>query len=128
LQKKSAIKVWYLSPIICVREVSAQRGEEGMIEKINKVFGVNPVSAVKQKKSPNFEDALKFNDDDIAVSSFAREMANISNELAKVPEIREDKVRELKRQIEEGSYKPDLEVLAERLIWAGINKSEDNVL
>ena len=96
-----------------------------MIEKIEKVFGISPVGAVKQKKGPVFGEALKSKDDDLAVSAFAREMANISNELAKVPEIREDKVQELKSQIEEGSYKPDLKILAERLIWAGINKNEE---
>jgi negative regulator of flagellin synthesis FlgM len=96
-----------------------------MIEKIEKVFGVSPVSAVKQRKSPVFGEALKSKDDDLAVSDFAREMANISSELAKVPEIREDKVQELKSQIEAGSYNPDLKILAERLVWAGINKSEE---
>jgi flagellar biosynthesis anti-sigma factor FlgM len=52
-------------------------------------------------------------------------MANISNELAKIPDVREDRVRDLKRQIEDGSYSVDLDALAKRLVWAGINRIEE---
>lgn len=96
-----------------------------MIEKINEITGVSPVVGIKQKRGvPGFQDESSSATDGLAVSSFAREMANISAELAKVPEIREERVAELKKQIDEGSYKPNLNALAERLVWAGINKTE----
>jgi negative regulator of flagellin synthesis FlgM len=95
-----------------------------MIEKINELSGVNPVGGVKHKKGFLFEEG-QASKDDLAVSPFAREMANISSELAKIPDIREDVVRDLKRRIAEGSYNPDLNALAQRLVWAGINRIEE---
>ncbi|MDR3254726.1 MAG: flagellar biosynthesis anti-sigma factor FlgM [Synergistaceae bacterium] len=95
-----------------------------MIEKLNDISGVSPVSGVKAKRGAWFDDTRESRDG-FAVSEFAREMANISTELAKVPEVREDKVRDLKRQIEAGAYNPDLDALAKNLIWAGINRTED---
>ena len=97
-----------------------------MIEKINELSGVSPITGVKQKRGvAGFADEGTTGQDGLAVSSFAREMASISAELAKIPEIREDKVADLKKQIDEGAYKPDLNALAGRLIWAGINKTEE---
>ncbi|MDR1515013.1 MAG: flagellar biosynthesis anti-sigma factor FlgM [Synergistaceae bacterium] len=95
-----------------------------MIEKINDISGVSPASGIKLKKGAR-QDETAFSQDGLAVSSFAREMANISNELAKIPDVREDRVGDLKRQIEEGSYSIDLDALAKRLVWAGINRIEE---
>jgi anti-sigma28 factor (negative regulator of flagellin synthesis) len=97
-----------------------------MIEKINDVTGVGAVGSVKSRRGFGYgSDETAFGSDGLAVSSFAREMANISFELGRVPEVREDKVNDLKRQIDEGAYSPDLKALAGRLVWAGINKFED---
>jgi len=95
-----------------------------MIEKINDISGISPVGGVKAKRGAWLDEASEAQDG-FAVSAFAREMANISSELAKIPEVREDKVRDLKRQIEEGTYNPDLKALAGNLIWAGINRIEE---
>ena len=97
-----------------------------MIDKINEVQGAAHVNGVKSKRwgLQGAEEAA-LAQDGLAVSPFAREMANISAEMAKVPEVREDKVRDLKRQVEEGTYNPDLNALAARLVWAGINRIED---
>ena len=96
-----------------------------MIEKINEVSGVSPVNGVKPRKGAGYGPEGESVSDGLAVSPFAREMANISLEMSRVPEVREDKVRDLKRQIDEGVYNPDLRELAGRLIWAGINRIED---
>lgn len=97
-----------------------------MIEKINEMSGVNPVGGVKAKRGGAYgADGVASGQDDLAVSAFAREMATISNEMSKVPEVRADKVDDLKRQIDEGTYNPDLTSLAARLVWAGINRIED---
>jgi negative regulator of flagellin synthesis FlgM len=95
-----------------------------MIEKINEISGVSSIGGVKLKRSGQ-PGELQGSQDGLAVSSFAREMANIAGELAKVPDVREDRIRDLKQQVEEGSYNPDLNALAKRLIWAGINRIED---
>ncbi|MDR1965838.1 MAG: flagellar biosynthesis anti-sigma factor FlgM [Synergistaceae bacterium] len=97
-----------------------------MIEKINDISGVGAVGKAKSRRGVAFgyDDAVT-GSDGLAVSPFAREMANISLELGKIPEVREDRVKDLKRQVDEGRYNPDLNALAGRLLWAGINKVED---
>ncbi|MDR1509561.1 MAG: flagellar biosynthesis anti-sigma factor FlgM [Synergistaceae bacterium] len=97
-----------------------------MIEKVNDAAAVGSVGGVKHRKGvgSGAEGDVLWSDG-LAVSQFAREMANISFELGKIPEVREDRVRDLKRQVEEGKYDPDLKALAGRLLWAGINKTED---
>jgi negative regulator of flagellin synthesis FlgM len=97
-----------------------------MIEKINDVTGVGSVGGVKPRGGARYgTEGDSSWSDGLAVSPFAREMANISFELSKIPEVREDRVRDLKRQVEEGKYDPDLRALAGRLLWAGINRTED---
>ena len=95
-----------------------------MIEKINDIAGISPLSGVRLKKDLR-PGEMPYTQDGLAVSPFAREMANISSELAKIPEVREDQVRDLKRQVDDGSYKVDLDALAKRLVWAGINRIEE---
>ncbi|MDR3164638.1 MAG: flagellar biosynthesis anti-sigma factor FlgM [Synergistaceae bacterium] len=96
-----------------------------MIEKINELTGVGSVSGVQKRRDSSFGAEKETSADGFVVSDFAREMANISLELNKIPEVREDRVKDLKRQVEEGTYAPNLEALADRLIWAGINRIED---
>ena len=96
-----------------------------MIEKINGLAGVGSVNDIKKHRGFGFGSDGEISADGLAVSAFAREMANISFELNKVPDVREDRVKDLKRQVEEGTYEPNLKALAGRLIWAGINKIED---
>ena len=96
-----------------------------MIEKINELGGVGAVNSIKSRKGAGYGPDEVSAADGLAVSPFAREMANISLEMSRIPEVREDKVEDLKRRIDEGNYNPDLRELAGRLVWAGINKIED---
>ncbi|MDR3281108.1 MAG: flagellar biosynthesis anti-sigma factor FlgM [Synergistaceae bacterium] len=97
-----------------------------MIEKINDVAGVSSVGSTKPRSRASYGSGeFSVAEDGLAVSPFAREMANISFELSKVPEVREDRIKDLKSQIDEGRYNPDLNALAGRLLWAGINKIEN---
>ena len=96
-----------------------------MIEKINEVGGVGALSGVKARRGAGYGPDGESAADGLAVSQFAREMANISQEMSRIPDVRDDKIKDLKRRIDEGSYNPDLRELAGRLVWAGINKIED---
>ena len=96
-----------------------------MIEKIGELGGVGAVNGVKSRRGAGYGPEGENVADGLAVSPFAREMANISFEMSRIPEVREDKIKDLKRQIDEGTYNPDLRELAGRLVWAGINKIED---
>jgi negative regulator of flagellin synthesis FlgM len=95
-----------------------------VIEKINALTGVGSVNDIKKHRDGGFG-TEGTSADELAVSAFAREMAKISVELNKIPDVREDRVKDLKRQVEDGTYDPNLRTLASRLIWAGINKIED---
>jgi flagellar biosynthesis anti-sigma factor FlgM len=96
-----------------------------VIEKINELTGVGSVGGVKKRRDAGFGSEGETSADGLALSPFAREMAKISLEMSKIPEVREDRVKDLKRQVEEGAYDPNLNALAGRLIWAGINRIED---
>lgn len=96
-----------------------------MIDKIHEVQSSMSVNGVKRKMGLHGQEENAQALDGFAVSPFAREWANISTEMSKIPDVREDKVADLKRRIEEGSYKVDVEGLAARLVWAGINRIED---
>ncbi|MDR0765023.1 MAG: flagellar biosynthesis anti-sigma factor FlgM [Synergistaceae bacterium] len=96
-----------------------------MIEKISGLTGAGAVNDIKKRHGVGVGYDGETSVDGLAVSSFAREMAKISFELSKIPDVREDRVKDLKRRVEEGTYAPNLEALAGRLIWAGINKIED---
>ena len=96
-----------------------------VIEKINGLTGVSSVSDVKKRRNIGFGTEGETSADGLAVSAFAREMANITAELNKIPEMREDRIKDLKRQVGDGTYEPNLQALAGRLIWAGINRIED---
>jgi len=99
-----------------------------MIDKINEISVGGQVGGVKGKRGTwlDYEsERVSGQGDGVAVSSFARELANIANEMSKTPEVREAKVDEIRGQIENGEYNPNLRALAQRLVWAGITRSED---
>ena len=94
-----------------------------MIDRIQRVYGNQPVERTAPRRrtdavSPGGADAL-------SVSPFARELAQATGELKKLPEVRQDRVEDLRRQVESGTYQPDLKAVAARLVWAGILKPED---
>lgn len=99
-----------------------------MIDKINEISGAGAVGGVRGKRGTWLDsetDGQAMSGDGLAVSPFARELANVANELSKVPEVREAKVEQIKKQIETDTYNPDMRALAQRLVWAGITRSED---
>ena len=52
-------------------------------------------------------------------------MAKASAELKKIPDVREDLVKDLKGQIAGGTYAPDMKKVANSLIAAGLMKLEE---
>ena len=54
--------------------------------------------------------------DSVRISNHAREVSRITAEVGKVPDIREDRVRELKAAIEAGTYKVSGHDVAEKMI------------
>ena len=54
--------------------------------------------------------------DSLQLSDQARQMLQAREAVTKVPDVRQDKVSELRRGIEQGTYKPDYELIARRLL------------
>ena len=54
--------------------------------------------------------------DTVVLSDTAKKVQEAQNQLAEIPDIREDKVAELKEQIENGTYNMDEEKIAGKII------------
>jgi negative regulator of flagellin synthesis FlgM len=54
--------------------------------------------------------------DTVVLSDTAKKVQEAQNQLAEIPDIREDKVAELKEQIENGTYNIDEEKIAGKII------------
>ncbi|QVL35289.1 flagellar biosynthesis anti-sigma factor FlgM [Aminirod propionatiphilus] len=94
-----------------------------MIDRIQKVYGVGAIDPVKRRtgqKSQTEGTAEGGGSDGLEVSAFGRELTKALGELRTIPDVRVDKVRELKDQIESGTYRVDSLGLASRLIEAGL--------
>ncbi|MTI80220.1 MAG: flagellar biosynthesis anti-sigma factor FlgM [Firmicutes bacterium] len=82
-------------------------------------FGNNPINAYKsqaKKTNQTNNENIKSKGDSVEISKTAKETAKYQAEMKKMPDIREDKVRELKERIENGTYKPSVEKIAEGMI------------
>lgn len=69
-------------------------------------------TAPKAKKA----EGMKFEEDKIEISSQAREIQVAMKALKEVPDVREEKVNEIRAQIKNGTYKPSSEDVAEKLL------------
>ena len=54
--------------------------------------------------------------DTVVLSDTAKAVQEAKTQLESIPDVREDKVAELKEQVENGTYKVDSEKLAEKMI------------
>jgi negative regulator of flagellin synthesis FlgM len=90
-----------------------------VIEKIGGLYDVDAAAKAKARKGyavsgiQNVRDEAEF-------SSFAVELARVSAELKNIPEVRQDRVDDFKKQVEAGTYNPPLEKIAHNLFLAGI--------
>jgi len=84
------------------------------VQKIMKAYGK---SAPKVKKT----EGMKFEEDKIEISTQAKEIQVAMKALKELPDVRQDKVDDIRAQIKDGSYKPSAEDVAEKIL-ARINK------
>lgn len=81
--------------------------------------GVNVVrttSLVKGKSDGDDVDKPGYSDDRIEVSDRAKEFNNIKASVKGLPDIREEKVKEVSEQIRNGTYNVDAELIASGLV------------
>lgn len=54
--------------------------------------------------------------DTVNLSSAAKELSRAKSQLEEVPDVREDKVAEIKKQIQDGTYQPDAQKIAGNML------------
>lgn len=86
--------------------------------KITNNSNVQKILGVYQKKSEGMEKASKFKQekDKVEISEQARAFQVALSAYKKLPDIRKDKVNEVCRQIQSGSYHPSAEEIVERIL------------
>lgn len=87
-------------------------------KKIGEVFktyleGIKPL---KKKTKIDGENKVSSTDDKLEISSKAIELKVAMEALSTLPEVRKEKVEELKKLIEEGKYNPDLKQVARKIL------------
>ena len=62
--------------------------------------------------------------DRVSLSPQARELLKAQQSLASLPDVREDKVAEIRTRLEAGDYRIDSEAIAEKMIREGLSGDE----
>ena len=78
---------------------------------VNQVHDKNKISASKDKPENS---AVKT--DTVVISDAAKRIQEAKMQLDEIPDVREDKVAQLKKQIESGTYEINAEKIADKLI------------
>ncbi len=88
------------------------------IAKLTKLEGKSPAESRPDAPSP------PSNTDRVTLSPEARELLAAQQKLAEIPDVREEKVHEIKARIANGSYRIDGGKIAEKMIREAINNKE----
>lgn len=88
-----------------------------------KAYGARSLQSVQPyKESQNStKNQQILSSDKVDISSTVKLMQDIQKAVTDAPDIRMDKVREVETKIEKGIYKPDLTVVAEKLLSPSIS-------
>ena len=90
------------------------------------VGGAAPVGGVqpRQPNEPPVEGATEAERaTDVEISSTSREIAQAKESLAAMPDVRAERVSEIKPLVDDGSYNVESEVLARRVVDASLRES-----
>lgn len=79
------------------------------LNKVSQLYNSNNVKNTAKTKSGSFSDKLE-------ISQVGKDYQVARQIVAQTPDIREDKVREIKQQIDDGTYQVDSQDVAEKLV------------
>jgi flagellar biosynthesis anti-sigma factor FlgM len=82
---------------------------------VNQVHDKNKVDP-----SNNKLDKTPAKTDTVVISDAAKRIQEIRNQLDQIPDVREEKVAQLKNQIENGTYQINADKIAEKIIKEGL--------
>jgi len=84
-------------------------GQQNPLSKIDKTRPKLDDKSVKKSKEKSVSSGL------LEISSLASELSDIHNEIRNIPDVRTDKVENLRQKIEDGGYEIDYDKLADIL-------------
>lgn len=84
-------------------------------KQVQNILKLERINSLK-KKEPLKETAAVSKNDSLVLSDRAQELNFAKEQVLKSPEVRADKIRELKKQIEEGNYQVSWDEVAEKMI------------
>lgn len=87
--------------------------QKNLFQNVGQAHSAQPA---EKNQKPGEADSGTRSGDRVEFSARSREMQKIYEILQKTPDVRSEKVAEIKRRIEEGQYRVDSEALAEKII------------
>jgi len=84
--------------------------------RIDGVGGINNVYKSKKVSHAYGSEAVSSSKDVVSFSTFAKDLAVAKKELDKTPDVRMDKVQDIKAQIEAGQYNISASQIADKLL------------
>lgn len=79
------------------------------LNKISQIFGTSKVGKVKKTGSSSFGDKLE-------LSRTGSDYTIAKQVVSQVPDVREDKINEIKKRMEAGTYNVSMEEVADKLV------------
>lgn len=89
---------------------------QGRISQITKVYNQN--TKVSQKVKPEKTKGLMGKKDELTLSTEGQTFQKVLSAMEQLPDIREDKVNEIKQRVDAGTYQIDNEKVAEKMMAA----------
>lgn len=90
--------------------------------KVNNISG--PVGAYQKagvrRVAPTQETPRGAKSDGVELSKEAQQVLALREKLSQVPEVRQERVEELRKQIAAGTYRPDAKEVANRMLKSGV--------
>ena len=84
-------------------------------KQIQSILQLDRVSAPRKKAAPSETQSVK-RSDSLVLSERAQELNFVKEQVLKSPDVRADKISELKNQIQEGSYQISSDDIAQKII------------
>lgn len=78
-------------------------------KKVSQVYNTSKVTNVKKTTGSSFSDKLE-------ISQVGKDYRAAKNVVAQTPDIREDKVADIKKRMESGSYNVNMQEVADKLV------------
>ena len=97
-----------------------EEGGANMIGRISGQYNLDALSRKKTKSNFSYGSNYSAESDNASISSFGSMLSKVTAEMKNIPEVREDVVANFRTQINNGTYNPPLDKVANALYVAGM--------